>query len=98
MRNQAIQPLQNAPASSWANRILILATAGILFLTLYPFRFNYHVLPNNASPFLLGKSAKSGFVDALLNILLFVPFGFGLGEKLTERGKSIRFVVVSALA
>src|SRR5277367_1613228 len=98
MGNPSIQLSQNTPNLSWSNRILILATAGILFLTLYPFRLNFHPLVNGASPFLLGKSAKSGFVDALLNILLFVPFGFGLGEKLRERGKSIRFVLVSALA
>ncbi|MGD1090320.1 MAG: VanZ family protein, partial [Verrucomicrobiota bacterium] len=77
---------------------MILAIAGILFLTMYPFRLNIHPLANGASPFLLGKSEKSGLVDALLNVLLFVPFGFGLGEKLRERGKSIRFVLLATLA
>jgi VanZ family protein len=99
MRNQAIQPLQNAPASSWANRILILATAGILFLTMYPFRFNFHVLPNGAWPFLLGRSLKRGNpLDILLNVLLFLPFGFGLSEKLRERGKSRGFTLTMGLA
>ena len=77
---------------------MILATAGILCLTLYPFRLNFHALANGASPFLLGKSGKSGLVDALLNVLLFVPFGFGLSERLRERGKSIRFALLATVA
>ena len=98
MGNPSIQDSPNSPTSSWSNRILILATAGILFLTMYPFRLNIHPLANGASPFLLGKSGKSGFVDAFLNVLLFVPFGFGLAEKLLERGKSIRFALLATLA
>jgi len=96
---QSIRPSSNPPALSWSNRILLLGLAGILFLTLYPFRFNFHVLPNSASPLLLGKSLKRvSVVDALLNILLFVPLGFGLAEKLRERGKSARSVLLGALA
>ncbi len=83
--------------TSWSNRFLTIGTAGILFLTIYPFRFYFHVLPNGASPFLLGKSAKSGVFDAILNVLLFMPFGFGLGEKLRERRKSVPFVLGVAL-
>jgi VanZ family protein len=77
-------------ASGWSNRILIAAVAGILFLTLYPFRFTFpwhpadHVFPY----FLPGKGKAAGLPDAFLNVLLFVPFGFGLAEKLRERGKS----------
>jgi glycopeptide antibiotics resistance protein len=98
MSNQTILPSYALPASSWSNRILLLATAGILFLTMYPFRFSFHVLPHGASPFLLGNSGKGGgFADAFLNVLLFVPFGFGLAEKLRERGVSRRMVLVSAL-
>jgi glycopeptide antibiotics resistance protein len=93
-----IRPSYGPPASSWSNRILLLATAGILFLTMYPFRFNFHVLPHDASPFLLGSSGKGGGpLDTFLNVLLFVPFGFGLAEKLRERGKSSGFVLVTAL-
>jgi glycopeptide antibiotics resistance protein len=98
MWNQSIRTPRDKLASSWSNRILILATAGILFLTLYPFRFNFHVLPNSASPFLLGQSRKNGLLDAFLNVLLFVPFGFGLAEKLRERGKSSRFALITAFA
>src|SRR6202522_368395 len=99
MSNPSSRSAYDQPASSWSNRILILATAGILFLTMYPFRFNFHLLPNGASPFFLGKSQKSGFFDAFLNVLLFIPFGFGLAEKLRERkisrGASI-FMVFAA--
>src|SRR6202050_1653443 len=97
MGNPSIQDSPNSPTSSWSNRILILATAGILFLTMYPFRLNIHPLANGASPFLLGKSGKSGFVDAFLNGLIFVPFGFGLAEKLRERGKSFAFTLAISL-
>lgn len=98
MSNQTILPSYGPPASSWSNRILLLATAGILFLTMYPFRFSFHVLPHGASPFLLGNSGKgSGFADAFLNVLLFVPFGFGLAEKLRERSVSLRLALVTAL-
>ncbi len=94
-----IRPSYGPPASSWSNRILLLATAGILFLTMYPFRFHFHVLPHGASPFLLGSSGKGGGpLDTFLNVLLFVPFGFGLAEKLRERGKSSGLVLVTALA
>ena len=73
-----------------SNRILLLATAGILFLTLYPFRFDFHAaVPGGGSPFLLGRSEKTaGLLDVFLNVLLFIPFGFGLAAKLRERGKS----------
>ena len=87
-------------AYSWSNRILIAAMAGILFLTLFPFRFNFHVtLPDGGSPFLLGGTEKSsGVFNAFLNVLLFVPLGFGLTEKLRERGVSRRMTFVLALA
>ena len=74
----------------WSNRILALALAGILFLTLYPFRFSLHAnLLSNASPLLLATGTKtSGPINAFLNILLFVPFGWGLSQKLREKGQS----------
>ena len=84
----------------WSIRILLLATAGILFLTLYPFRFDFHAaVPGGGSPFLLGRSLKAGrLLDVVLNVLLFVPFGFGLAAKLRERGKSRAFTLALALA
>src|SRR5271170_1064182 len=84
----------------WSNRILLLATAGILFLTLYPFRFDFHAaVPGGGSPVLLGRSLKAARLLAVfLNVLLFVPFGFGLAAKLRERGKSRAFTFVLALA
>ena len=89
MKSQALG-LQPEVASSWSNRILTLSVAGILFLTLYPFRFSLHASPQlNGSPFLLVSGGKSsGPLAAFLNILLFVPFGFGLSQKLREKGRS----------
>jgi hypothetical protein len=97
IENQHFSPSSEGRDSAWSNRILILAVAGILFLTLYPFRFEFHNPIGMVSPFLLGKGFKvSGLSDAFLNILLFTPFGFGLAEKLRERGKSRRFTLVIA--
>lgn len=99
MRNSSIRYPPDLPASSWSNRILLLATAGILFLTMYPFRFSFHLLPHGASPFVLGKSVKrASYMDAVLNVMLFVPFGFGLAAKLRERGKSTLVILITALA
>jgi glycopeptide antibiotics resistance protein len=56
-------------------------------LTLFPFRFDFQYSPlGSSSPFLLGSGMKtSGPLDVFLNVLLFVPFGFGLAEKLREK-------------
>lgn len=90
MKSQASELKSEESAFSWSNRILALAVAGILFLTLYPFRFSLHATPQlNGSPFLLVSGGKSsGPLNAFLNISLFVPFGFGLSTKLREKGKS----------
>ena len=75
---------------SWSNRVLLLSLAGIFFLTLYPFQF----APLRSASFLASFALHSwgkGLddpVDVTLNILLFVPLGFGLAEKFRERGKS----------
>ena len=89
MNNQT-SGLQPEDASSWSNRVLTLSVAGILFLTLYPFRFSLHANSQlNGSPFLLVSGVKSsGPLAAFLNVLLFVPFGFGLSQKLHEKGRS----------
>jgi glycopeptide antibiotics resistance protein len=92
MENQQVSPAPGVFSNSSANRILILAVAGIFFLTLYPFRIDFHTPDGIKYPFLLGKSLKTaGFYDAFLNVLLFTPFGFGLTEKLRERGRSRHF-------
>src|SRR5277367_4800468 len=100
MQNQQLAVSSKALSRGWSNRILILATAGILFLTLYPFRFDFHLAsPSGTSPLFLGKSVKpAGFLDAFLNVLLFVPFGFGLAERLRKSGKSFAATLALALA
>lgn len=74
----------------WSNRILIIALAVILFLTLYPFRLDFgRHLERPFFPFSLGGMGKGvEVIDDFLNVLLFVPLGFGLSEKLRERGSS----------
>ncbi|MGH9562168.1 MAG: VanZ family protein, partial [Terracidiphilus sp.] len=79
-----------APAdASWSNRALLLSLAGIFFLTLYPFRFIHQESSRFLFPLSLegwGKTING--LDVFLNVLLFIPFGFGLAEKLRERGRS----------
>jgi glycopeptide antibiotics resistance protein len=100
MQNQQVGVSSKSLGCECSNRILILASAGILFLTLYPFRFDFHLAsPAGASPLFLGKSLKpAGFFDAFLNVLLFVPFGFGLAEKFGKRGKSFAITLAISLA
>ena len=73
--------------AAWANRILILSLLGICYLTLFPFVlriFPPRVLHKSA--FLLGNSAKTPHsIDFFLNVLLFVPFGFGLSAQSRKR-------------
>ena len=91
MQSQAAQRDTQSASVQWSNRILIAAMAGILFLTCFPFHFVLHAkLPGGASPFLLGNTfgKHSRVFDDFLNVLLFVPLGFGLSEKLLEKGKS----------
>jgi VanZ like family len=90
-QSQADQPNARSDCRGWSNRILILAMAGILFLTCFPFRLVSHAkLPHGASAFLLGGTfgKHTGPFDDFLNVLLFIPLGFGLSDKLLEKRKS----------
>lgn len=73
--------------SRWSNRVLILSVLGIIYLTLFPFQIHFaHPHSFHGSPFLLGDSPKAvGTSDFFLNVLLFVPFGFGLSLQLCKR-------------
>jgi glycopeptide antibiotics resistance protein len=86
---------RDARTASWSNRILFAAVVGILFLTLYPFQFSLvrHGLPLQLN----GWGKDSGPLNVFLNILLFVPYGFGLAESLRERGRSRAAVLGIAL-
>lgn len=97
MRENA-QPLDRnltSDSSVWSLRVLVLAVAGIIFLTCYPFDFG---LPAGVSawklPFRLESGLKPvGVLDDVLNILLFMPFGFGVAGLLHSRAKSVRRTV-----
>ncbi len=82
---------------SW--RTFILAIAGILLLTLYPFRLASHRhLAGATSAFLLSGWGKGTIpLDGFLNVLLFVPFGFGLAGLLRKPGKSPIGIAASVL-
>ncbi len=84
----------------WSNRILIASLIGIIYLTFFPFRFDFtmhHFL--HGSPFLLGSSLKNvGTLDFFLNILLFVPFGAGVAAKMKTRSVPRPAGLLAALA
>jgi glycopeptide antibiotics resistance protein len=73
--------------SAWSNRIVLLALLGIGYLTLFPFEFHKIAFRAiNGNPFLLGNSGKdSSARDFFLNVLLFVPFGFGVSAQVRKR-------------
>jgi glycopeptide antibiotics resistance protein len=100
MRIHTTEPHATPRPSGWSNRFLLAAVAGILFLTLFPFRFDFQSrLPGGTSPFFLGNGGKTaGLADAFLNVLLFIPLGFGLTEKLRERtmSRTASFFIVYA--
>jgi hypothetical protein len=84
---------------SWSERLLLLSSAGILFLTLFPFRFALHMKSSEGMfPFFHGIMGKNaGPLDIFLNVLLFMPFGFGLAENLREKAKSRAFTLAMGL-
>src|ERR1700674_2014384 len=86
--------------AEWSNRILILSLLGIAYLTLFPFKFDFSLtFVFQRYPFLLNTSVKrSMFLDFFLNVLLFVPFGFGLSALLRQRGRSRWISLLAALA
>jgi VanZ family protein len=100
MKYQAEFKQAPVPVPDWSKRILILAVGGILFLTLFPFEFVFHLrISGGNSPFLLQSGMKSGGAfDDFLNVSLFVPFGFGLSEWARRRGISRQYALILALA
>src|SRR5882762_7126386 len=98
MHKQSSQPQQ--AHSQWANRILILSFIGIIYLTLFPFRIDFATPQSHSiSPFFLGPSLKHGdHMGFFLNLLLFVPFGFGFSAQLRKGGVSRGRVLALALA
>jgi VanZ family protein len=97
MTNQASQPHQ--VCANWSNRILVLSLIGIAYLTLFPFRFDFTIgNPLHSSPFLLGASVKHvQSLDFFLNVLLFVPFGFGVYAQLRKRSAGRRAVLLAVV-
>ena len=86
MKTQDV-PYQQA-CGEWSNRIILLSLLGVAYLTLFPFHFDFAPsLVFHRYPFLLDTSVKRPhFLDFSLNILLFVPFGFGISANARKRG------------
>ena len=91
-------PRQQACAE-WSNRIVLLSLVGITYLTLFPFRFDFTpTLIFQRYPFLLETSVKRPmYVDFFLNVLLFVPFGFGVAAQACKRGVNRWISILLAL-
>jgi glycopeptide antibiotics resistance protein len=89
--------LHRQSSAAWANRILILSVLGICYLTLFPFVIRISAARLfQKTAFLLGSSAKKPHsIDFFLNVLLFIPFGFGLSAQARKRGatKWIAFLI-----
>jgi hypothetical protein len=89
-----VDPSAKSVEIRWAPRILALAAFGILALTLYPFRFSSHAHFTGRTPLLLQTTFKgTGALDSFLNVLLFIPFGFGLAPFVARKVRS-RIVTV----
>lgn len=84
----------------WSLRTLILGILGICLLTLYPFQIDLLHSHPGINPFrLVGWAKAAGTRDAILNVLLFMPFGFGLAGLLRRRGFSrVATAAISLLA
>jgi VanZ family protein len=97
---KTLEPPHRQDCARWSNRFLILSLLGIAFLTLFPFRFNFApTLIFHRYPFLLDTSVKPPFfMDFFLNVLLFVPFGFGLTARMRRRIRSGWIPLLLALA
>jgi hypothetical protein len=95
-----VDPIIHSAEIRWSPRILVLAALGIFSLTLYPFRFSAHAHFTGRSPLLLQSLFKgTGAVDSFLNVLLFVPLGFGLVHLVARKAKSpIATVLITYLA
>ena len=87
-------------SARWSNRILILSLLGIAWLTLFPFQIHFAAAHDFLrSPFLLGSRVKElRYKNFFLNILLFVPFGFGVCAQLRKRGAGRWSSLLVALA
>src|SRR5258706_3062167 len=98
MNSRSLQPPR--VWSQWSNRILILSLLGIIYFTCFPFRLDFaSPQSRTASPFILGPSLKHGVhFDSFLNVIVFVPFGFGVSAEFRKRGVSKGRVLFRALA
>lgn len=74
-------------AENWGPFVTLIATGGIVALTLFPFQLlPKETMLHRQPPFLLWYMEKAfEWKDWLLNVALFVPFGFGLGMALRRR-------------
>ncbi|WP_088240894.1 VanZ family protein [Calothrix rhizosoleniae] len=68
--------------------IVILSTAVILFATLFPFNFSQKLIPEITNISYAFRH-KTDLTDSVNNVLLFIPFGFGLSNVINKYRKNI---------
>ena len=84
----------------WRNRLLILSLFGIAALTLFPFELSFLLHHRLQPTFLLLRLAPKelSLTDFVLNVLLFVPFGFGVALRTRGQGAGFGRSLLLALA
>lgn len=99
MRNPAKANSTRKLSFTWSTRLLVLAFTGTFFFTLFPFQATkIPQLPAYKSPLLLGGWGKDlSKSDIILNILLFVPYGFAIASKHHKRNGSRRATLIMSL-
>ena len=85
----------------WANLLVTLGLIFVLIPTLFPYDFFFREIISQLNyEYLLSRTTRpSDTSDLIANVLLFIPFGFGvtcLSWKINLRAKSVLFVVASS--
>ena len=83
------EPQPSIGLRPFSNRMVIISLLVILTCTLFPFEFDFSTaFPAHASRWLLGATPDPTTAgDSLLNILLFIPWGFGISNWLGRHGR-----------
>lgn len=86
--------------AQWANRVFIYSMLLVLITTLFPYDFYFEEMASRfGERFFMANISKPSTVDVVRNIILFLPFGFGLScvmRKKKLRGIGVPIVILVA--
>src|SRR5882724_4440791 len=90
MKTGKIDSHQVKSPTAWSRRLITASLFGILFFTLFPYWVDFSSTPDgDRNPFTLGGPLQfDGILHSVLNILLFIPFGFAIYAIPNVRRKS----------